>query len=267
MKLPSKDKFSNQEMHYLYQCDLNEFFSTKTWGNYLYTERFNFIADFIHEHISKGSKIVDIGCAQGNYSISLAEQGYEVIGIDIRPNFLKYARLKLEDIGKNNMHFCVGDAKNLSYSGDAFDCVLLLEIIEHISEPEKVLLEARRVLKEDGFLVFSTVNKNRVKSKSMSFNDFRQKKDKGNITTITDTARGDEHLFELTEKECIDLLNSCGFNVLNSSIKVFMGMYILMPILKFLPMPYIKYLGQVFLNRKLLRDKFGLDMIIFAKKK
>ena len=266
MKLPSKDKLTNQEMHYLYQCDLKEFFSSKTWPNYLYMTRFRHIVDFIHKHITQGGRIVDIGCAQGNYTISLGQQGYEVIGVDVRPNFLKYAVLKLEDIEKKKVHFCAGDAKNLPFCSELFDCALLLETIEHISEPEKVLLEAKRVLKEDGFLVFSTVNRNRIKAKSMSLNGFRQKQNRGDVRATTDTARGDEHLFELTEKECINLLSSYGFSILNSSIEVFEGMYFAMPILKFLPYASIERLGQLLLSRELLRDKFGFNIIIFAQK-
>lgn len=267
MKLPSKDKLTNQEMHYLYQCDLDEFFGSKTWPNYLYMTRFRHIVDFIDTHISSsGGRIVDIGCAQGNYTISLAQQGYKAIGVDVRPNFLKYAGLKLEDIEKKNVHFCVGDAKNLPFCSELFDCALLLEIIEHISEPEKVLLEVKRVLKEDGFLVFSTVNRNRIKAKSMSLDSFRQKRSREDVRATSDTARGDEHLFELTEKESIDLLSSYGFSILNSSIEVFEGMYFAMPVLKFLPYTYIEYLGQLLLSRKLLRDKFGFNIIIFAQK-
>lgn len=49
-----------------------------------------------------------------------------------------------------------GDAHHLSYKDGTFDCVLLMEVLEHVADPQRVLSECSRVLKPGGRLLFST---------------------------------------------------------------------------------------------------------------
>ncbi|MBI1974067.1 class I SAM-dependent methyltransferase [Candidatus Micrarchaeota archaeon] len=49
-----------------------------------------------------------------------------------------------------------GDAHRLPYERDTFDCVLLIEVLEHVDDPLLVLGECSRVLKRNGVMFFST---------------------------------------------------------------------------------------------------------------
>jgi len=42
-----------------------------------------------------GKKILDVGCAQGRDSCYFSEKGYDVLGIDLTPEFIKLAKNKL----------------------------------------------------------------------------------------------------------------------------------------------------------------------------
>jgi 2-polyprenyl-3-methyl-5-hydroxy-6-metoxy-1,4-benzoquinol methylase len=50
---------------------------------------------------------------------------------------------------------CSVDAYHLPFSTESFDLVLLLEVIEHLESPQKVLTEAHRILKPSGKIVIS----------------------------------------------------------------------------------------------------------------
>ena len=52
------------------------------------------------------------------------------------------------------MKFIVGDAQELKFKSDEFDAVYIMEVLEHVENPLKVLLEVKRVLKKNGFGVF-----------------------------------------------------------------------------------------------------------------
>ena len=87
-------------------------------------------------------KILNIGAGGdiGNY-INMLKVDNEVITIDISPE-------SKPDI--------VMDAMQLDFKENSFDIVFMMEILEHIKEPEKAISEVFRVLKEDGYIVFST---------------------------------------------------------------------------------------------------------------
>jgi ubiquinone/menaquinone biosynthesis C-methylase UbiE len=46
-----------------------------------------------------------------------------------------------------------GDIYQLPFKNDAFDCIFLLEVIEHLTEPERALTETHRILRPQGRMV------------------------------------------------------------------------------------------------------------------
>lgn len=265
MRIPPKNLLSTSNMNYLYKCDIETIFASKTWANYMYMERFDLITNFIRENLSTSCNIIDIGCAQGNYSICLSEYGYRVIGMDIRKSFLEYALLKIEDPKKLNLDLCIADSNSLPFGSDSFDCVLLLEIIEHVKYPEKILREAHRILRKGGLLILSTVNKKRVTSRSKSFNEFKRDRllDR---PFATNTAKGSEHLFELTDDECHNILVESGFVIHSSWTIAFMGMYLLIPIFKRFPQNILRNVSNAFLKISPIKEMLGFDIVIIAQK-
>lgn len=96
--------------------------------------------------------ILDIGCGAGGKSLYYASLGAKkVYGADVVKEYetesLKLAeRLNLED----KFSFCLEDASHLDFENDFFDIIIMNDSMEHVSEPEKVLEESFRVLKDTG---------------------------------------------------------------------------------------------------------------------
>jgi ubiquinone/menaquinone biosynthesis C-methylase UbiE len=101
-----------------------------------------------------GGKILDVGAADGTFTkVILESSGAEkIIGIDILKESVYWAREKYKKEGR--MEFGIGDAHKLEYKSATFDAVFALEILEHVSNPVKVLKEIKRVLKKGGYAVF-----------------------------------------------------------------------------------------------------------------
>jgi len=57
-----------------------------------------------------------------------------------------------------NVTINTGDAEKLSYSDNTADLLVCMDVVEHLSSPERFFAEAARVLKSDGILFFSTPN-------------------------------------------------------------------------------------------------------------
>lgn len=88
-----------------------------------------------------GRRVLDVGCASGEYVSLLRRQGYDAHGIDILPS-AAWA-------GADRERFRVGDAARLPYADGEFDTVLLFEVLEHVPDPAAVLAEVRRVCREN----------------------------------------------------------------------------------------------------------------------
>jgi len=99
-------------------------------------------------------KVLDLGCNDGTFSKVIFDktQAKSLIGIDVVKKTIDWANKHWKNTG--GMKFMVADAHNLPFESNSFDAVFALEMLEHVFDPLKVLQEARRVLKKDGYGVF-----------------------------------------------------------------------------------------------------------------
>ena len=105
------------------------------------------LVDFVQAHA--GRSVLDLGCGLGGYSKVLAERGFEVRAFDVMPEYVERARA----LGVQAELY---DGERLPLADDSVDTAILLEVIEHLEDPARLLAEARRVAR-DGVLV-STPN-------------------------------------------------------------------------------------------------------------
>ena len=97
--------------------------------------------------------VLDVGCGVGFFSEKLKNRlGIEVYGIDISRNALNVAKKRGIKCKYANLD------KSIPFKNEKFDLVFCGEIIEHLEDPDHLLIEIRRVLKPEGHLVLSTPN-------------------------------------------------------------------------------------------------------------
>lgn len=104
-------------------------------------------------------RILEIGCAIGEHSLSLAKLVREVVGVDIAAMAIARANERAASLDLQNVRFVVQDAANLSGIDDAtFDKVAAIDFVEHIDDVTllSVLRESRRVLRQEGRLAIFT---------------------------------------------------------------------------------------------------------------
>jgi 2-polyprenyl-3-methyl-5-hydroxy-6-metoxy-1,4-benzoquinol methylase len=141
---------------YSYPYDLEEVYGeiTNRGYAYAYDNRRKETLRLLTEVLAPGSRVLDIAAAQGNFSIALAEMGYDVTWNDLREDLADYARLKHE---RGQIHFAPGNAFELNFSSP-FDAVLITEIVEHVAHPDDFLLKTGQLVKPGGYVVMTTPN-------------------------------------------------------------------------------------------------------------
>lgn len=108
-------------------------------------------------HSTKESDVLEIACGSGIGLGYLSENAKKVIGGDIDTDLLSYAEKTYEKSEKVSVLEL--DAQNLPFEDNSFDIVLIYEAIYYFPQIEKAFQEVSRVLKKDGKLIISTVNK------------------------------------------------------------------------------------------------------------
>ncbi len=118
--------------------------------------KFNYFSNKIGN--LKGLKILDIGCGGGLLSEEFAGRGAEVTGVDISEKSLEIAKSHALE-NKLKINYKSGYAENIPAEDNTFNAVICADCLEHVDNLEKVIKEISRVLKNDGFFCYDTINR------------------------------------------------------------------------------------------------------------
>ena len=117
---------------------------------------------FIKERSSmEGKKVLDVGCGGGILAEALNELGANVTGIDASENTIGVAKTHSKSIG-SDVKYIQSTIEDFisSYPEERFDVITCLEMLEHVPSPYEIINSCSNLLKEDGNIFFSTINRN-----------------------------------------------------------------------------------------------------------
>ncbi|HEY8645595.1 MAG TPA: class I SAM-dependent methyltransferase [Gaiellaceae bacterium] len=136
------------------------FFETEEWLLMATTrdpERAETEAAFVVSHLEPGARVLDLACGTGRISIPLAEQGFDVSGLDISNRVLEVARAAAP-----GLDFHQGDMRELPWEDGSFDAVINMwtafGYFDTQVEDERALAEVARVLRPGGVFILDTAN-------------------------------------------------------------------------------------------------------------
>lgn len=118
--------------------------------------------NYIDQHAQlKGKNVIDVGCGGGILSESMARLGANVLGIDMAEKSLNVAAVHAQNENINNVQYrCVSVEDLATEMPQQFDVVSCMEMLEHVPDPASIVRACAKLVKPDGILFFSTINRN-----------------------------------------------------------------------------------------------------------
>ncbi|MEN6319559.1 MAG: class I SAM-dependent methyltransferase [Syntrophaceae bacterium] len=147
--------------------------------------------------IKKGSTVLEIGCGSGAYTLDIARAvGKDgiVYALDIQQSMLNHVNEKLskeenKDIG--NVKLLLGNANALSFEDQTMDNISMITVLQEIPDKHNALIEAGRVLKQDGRLAVTELfvdpdyRSRKTTTRQVTEAGFEVEADEGNLFNYT----------------------------------------------------------------------------------
>lgn len=114
------------------------------------------IYDYMYKHIgdaAAGKVVLELATGPGLIANHIADKASKVVATDFSPEMINQAK---KNGTADNVVFEIADASDLSYADKSFDVVVIANALHVIPNPEKVLSEIDRVLKNGGLLICPT---------------------------------------------------------------------------------------------------------------
>lgn len=147
------------------------------------------------ELLTKSGRLLDIGCSLGYFVEAANNRGWDGYGVEISEHAAGVA-------AKSGLKVKSGVIEDACYEDDFFDCVTMWDVLEHVPDPTKHMLEVKRILKPGGLVVIGTPNfahpiaRRKMKTAPCQWRHFKPH----------------EHVFYFTPQSLKMLLEKCGFD-------------------------------------------------------
>ncbi len=111
------------------------------------------------------ARILEIGSGLGYLTYALNKEGYHTTGIDISSEAVNQATARYDD------YFATKNLFDLVHESGRYDCVVMMDVIEHVENPRAFIEAAAAVLKPGGTLLITTPNKSFAPKNTIWFSD------------------------------------------------------------------------------------------------
>lgn len=134
------------------------FYEERSWGAHgikqgkdLPTLKLLYLLDLLKRGDALNASLLEVGCGSGRIITSIREgnRNFRLTGLDRSKEQLRIAHHANKS---NEISFVLGDGEQLPFKDETFDYVAIFDFLEHIPNPTLAIREARRVLKQKGYL-------------------------------------------------------------------------------------------------------------------
>ena len=141
----------------------------------------------------KNNRLLDVGCATGEFLLAAKARGWEIYGVETSPVAAEYA----SRVTGARIH--TGTLETTDFADQWFDVVTMWDVIEHLQSPRSYMRQAAKLLRNDGVIGLTTPN---IRSLAYLL-----------LNRDWDAIGPNDHLYYFSPRTLEDLLKASGFAV------------------------------------------------------
>ncbi len=202
MKAPVYNPDWSDSVKALYAHDMQEMWDRTLLPN-IYNCYHSELSRYLGMTGDSALRVLDVGCAQGTLALLLGEAGHAVTAVDLRQEFLDYARSRWEF---GSVRFVQANAMELDLP-ERFDLIFANQILEHLVHPVALIARLARMLVPGGRLVVTTPNARYLRNSLPTFTELGDPAQHEARQFFPD---GDGHFFAYSPEELRDILRRSG---------------------------------------------------------
>lgn len=200
--------------------------------------------------------VIDVGCSLGNFLEVARDRGWETIGLELNQKAVKHATETLGlDVRPQLLH-------EAELKENSFDVLTLWEVLEHVPDPDALLKDCRKYIRQGGTIAILVPNKNALSARIMQEH--------------CSCFGGRNHLWYFSEDTLTELLKKNGFTVYPEDTKTLLSQ--IDEITGYLSYrnPYLSAPGKFDfalpedmkkkLEKFIFDNKFGYKLVMYARK-
>lgn len=149
------------------------------------TERCLYWLTYVLRYKRPPGKSLEVGCAHGGFVMLMKMAGFDAVGSEMSPWVVNYASNAFD------VPILRGRIEELPVEPSSYDCILLLDVLEHLPHPDASLQVISSLMKPDGILVIQTPH---YKDESLTYEEMRASQH-----TFLQMMEDPGHLFLFTE--------------------------------------------------------------------
>jgi ubiquinone/menaquinone biosynthesis C-methylase UbiE len=137
---------------------------------------------FLNNKLKQGSKVLDLACGTGTYSIELAKEGHNVSGMDLDGEMIKLANIKSEVL---NTRFLQGDMRKAKdvFKDERFNMIFCIgNSLVHLQDKtdiKKLICDIYNMLEDKGAMIIQIINFDRIMKNNITSLPTIDRKDEG----------------------------------------------------------------------------------------
>jgi len=117
------------------------------------------IVTFLQLAGTHAGPILEVGCADGPYTLELASMGFTMIGLDLSQKQLERLKSLSRKSNLKNVDVVLGDAEHLPFRSTSFNMVISISTVRYVPNPKEAIKEFSRTTAMRGSVIVDFPNK------------------------------------------------------------------------------------------------------------
>lgn len=170
---------------------------------------------YLLKHVTKNSRVLEVGCGDGRSIKDILDITTNIIGIDHEEKAVSDGKNNFKDY--KSIKILKAKAENLPFKDKDFDFVICMTTFANFADSkQRVLSEMKRVLQDDGFIIISVFSEDAFEERIKMYKKLNApiKEIKG-TTVIFDEEIGDNISEQFSKEQLIDIFNKANLKVVD----------------------------------------------------